>query len=191
MGNGLIVTLVILGVLVVGFLWIMGSYNGLVALGQGVKTARAQIDVMLKRRYDLIPNLVETVKGYATHEKSTLEAVVSARNAAVSASSSGSVGQSAQAEGQLSGAVRQLFAVAEAYPDLKANTNFLQLQGELAGTENQIASQSQQFNDVVRSYNTRLMSFPVNLIAGSFGFRPEQYFEIANPTEREAPKVKF
>ena len=99
--------------------------------------------------------------------------------------------QSAAAEGQLSGAVRQLFAVAEAYPDLKANTNFLQLQGELTGTENQIAGQSSQFNNVVRDYNTRLMSFPVNLIAGMFGFRPEQYFEIANPVEREAPKVKF
>lgn len=189
--NNLYILLGVAAVAVIVFLWAIASYNGLVALGQGVKTAKAQIDVLLKRRYDLIPNLVETVKGYASHEKETLERVIQARNAAVTASSSGDPTKMSQAEGQLTGAVRQLFAVAEAYPDLKANTNFLQLQGELVNTENQIAGVSGSFNNVVRDYNTRLMSFPTNLIAGMFGFRPETYFEIANPMEREAPKVKF
>lgn len=185
---------VLIGVAVVAvifFLWAISQYNGLVALGQGVKTAKAQIDVLLKRRYDLIPNLVETVKGYASHEKETFERVIAARNNAVNASASGDPAKMGAAEGQLNGAVRQLFAVAEAYPDLKANTNFLQLQGELVNTENQIASGGGGFNNVVQNYNTKLMSFPTNLIAGIFGFRPEPYFEIVNPSEREAPKVKF
>jgi LemA protein len=169
----------------------VASYNGLVALRESVKNARAQIDVLLKRRYDLIPNLVETVKGYAAHEKGTLEAVIAARNQAVSASASGDASKVGQAESQLSGAVRQIFALSEAYPDLKANQNFMQLQGELANTENQIASGGGGFNNVVRDYNTKMMSFPVNLIAGMFGFRAEPFFEITSPAEREAPKVKF
>jgi LemA protein len=178
-------------VVVVFFFWAIASYNGLISLGQGVKTARAQIDVLLKRRYDLIPNLVETVKGYAGHEKGTLEAVIAARNQAVTASAGGDAAKVGQAESQLSGAVRQIFALSEAYPDLKANQNFMQLQGELANTENQIAGTSGSFNNVVRDYNTKLMSFPVNLIAGMFGFRAEPFFELTNPGEREAPKVKF
>lgn len=189
--NTMYVLLIVLAVVVVFFLWAIASYNGLVALGQGVKTARAQIDVLLKRRYDLIPNLVETVKGYAAHEKGTLEAVIAARNNAVATSASGDTAKVGQAEAQLTGAVRQIFALSEAYPDLKANQNFMQLQGELANTENQIANTSGQFNSVVRDYNTRLMSFPTNLIAGMFGFGPEAFFEITNPVEREAPKVKF
>lgn len=189
--NTLYVLIAVAVIAVIFFLWAVSSYNALVALGQGVKTAKAQIDVLLKRRYDLIPNLVETVKGYASHEKETLERVIQARNSAVSASASGDPAKISQAEGQLTGAVRQLFAVAEAYPDLKANTNFLQLQGELVNTENQIASGGGSFNNVVRDYNTKLMSFPMNLIAGMFGFRPEAYFELVNPVEREAPKVKF
>ncbi len=191
MNNTIYLLLAVAVVAVIFFLWAIGAYNGLVALGQGVKTAKAQIDVLLKRRYDLIPNLVETVKGYAAHEKGTLEAVINARNAAVSASATGDPAKMSAAEGQLTGAVRQLFAVAEAYPDLKANQNFLQLQGELVNTENQIAGAGGGFNNTVREYNTKLMSFPANLIAGIFGFRPEPYFEIVNPTEREAPKVKF
>lgn len=178
-------------VVIVFFLWAIASYNSLVSLGQGVKTARAQIDVLLKRRYDLIPNLVETVKGYAAHEKGTLEAVIAARNQAVSASASGDAAKAGQAEAQLTGAVRQIFALSEAYPDLKANQNFMQLQGELANTENQIAGTSGQFNTVVRDYNTKLMSFPTNLIAGMFGFRPESFFELTSPAEREAPRVQF
>jgi LemA protein len=185
---------VLIGVAVVAgifFLWAVSSYNGLVSLREKVKNAKAQIDVLLKRRYDLIPNLVETVKGYASHERETLERVISARNAAVTASASGDTASIGKAEGQLNGALRQLFAVSEAYPDLKANQNFMQLQGELVNTENQIAQGGGGFNNVVKDYNTTLMSFPTNLIAGIFGFRAEPYFEITNPTEREVPKVKF
>lgn len=187
----LYILLAVAAVVVVFFLWAIASYNALVSLGQGVKTARAQIDVLLKRRYDLIPNLVETVKGYAGHEKETLERVIAARNSAMSTSASSDPAKAAQAESQLTGAVRQIFALSEAYPDLKANQNFMQLQGELANTENQIASASGSFNNVVRDYNTKLMSFPTNLLAGMFGFHPEAFFELSNPVEREVPRVKF
>lgn len=169
----------------------VAMYNGLIAANQTVKTARSQIDVLLKRRYDLIPNLVETVKGYAKHESGTLEAVIKARNGAVSAAQSGDAAAMGQAEGQLNGALRQLFAVAEAYPDLKANQNFAQLQGELVNTENQIAGAGGRFNETVRDYNTRMMTFPTNLVAGIFGFRAEPYFEVTDPVTREAPKVQF
>ena len=188
---GLIIALAFLVFVLILILWAIASYNGLVSLREQVRAAWAQIDVVLKRRHDLIPNLVETVKGYASHEKETLERVIAARNAAVAASSSGNTAQVAQAEGQLNGALRQLFAVSEAYPDLKANQNFMQLQGELVNTENQIANGGGRFNEVVRGYNTRLMSFPTNLIAGVFGFRAEPFFEIVNPAERVAPRVKF
>ena len=169
-------------------LFLIGLYNSLVGLRQQVKNAWSQIDVQLKRRYDLIPNLVETVKGYAAHEKETFERVVQARNAAAGAQG---VAQQAQAENALTGALRQLFAVAEAYPDLKANQNFLALQEELTSTENKISFARQHYNDVTASYNTRRLSFPANLFAAALGFPPEEYFEIELAEERVAPKVKF
>jgi LemA protein len=163
-------------------------YNSLVGLRQRVRNAWSQIDVQLKRRYDLIPNLVETVKGYAAHEKQTFERVVQARNAAVAATG---VAQQAQAENALTSALRQIFALAEAYPELKANQNFLALQEELASTENKISFARQHYNDVVASYNTRRLSFPANLFAPAFGFGAEEFFEIEVPAERAAPAVKF
>ncbi len=180
--------LIALGVLALIAVWFIGIYNGLVKLRQLVKNAWSQIDVQLKRRYDLIPNLVETVKGYAKHEKDTLEAVINARNAAVSASG---VAQQAQAENMLTGALRQLFALSESYPDLKANTNFLALQEELATTENKIAFARQHYNDSVATYNTKVQSFPATMVAGMFGFKEEDYFEIEDVAQREAPKVQF
>src|SRR3954462_12284932 len=184
----MIPALVVAGVVVVLVIWAISGYNGMVSLREQVRSAWAQIDVVLKRRYDLIPNLVETVKGYAAHERGTLEAVIAARNTAVAASDPAT---RSQAEGQLSGALRQLFAVAEAYPDLKANQNFMQLQGELASTENQIASYRQSYNGVVQRYNTSVMSFPNNILAGPFGFAPQPFFEIQDAAQREAPVVKF
>ncbi|MFB3908749.1 MAG: LemA family protein [Candidatus Eisenbacteria bacterium] len=180
--------LVIVALVVLLAVIAIGIYNSLVGLRQRVKNAWSQIDVQLKRRYDLIPNLVETVKGYAAHEKETFERVVQARNAAVAASG---VAQQAQAENQLTAALRQLFALAEAYPDLKANQNFLALQEELASTENRISFARQHYNDSVAEYNTRRLSFPANLFAASLGFGPEEYFEIEAPAERVAPQVKF
>ena len=185
---------VIVGLLVVvGILFVVAvsTYNSLVRQREQVRASRAQIDVLLKRRYDLIPNLVETVKGYAGHEKETLERVIAARNNAVAMSGTGDVAKVGQAEAQLSGAVRQIFALSEAYPDLKANQNFMQLQGELTNTENQIAGGGGHYNNGVKDYNTSVMSFPTNLIAGIFGFRTESFFELTNPVEREAPRVKF
>ena len=177
------------GILVIVFLWAIASYNGMVSLREQVRAAWAQIDVVLKRRHDLIPNLVETVKGYASHEKETLERVIAARNQAVSAA--GNPAQASAAEGQLSGALRQVFALSEAYPDLKANQNFMQLQGELASTENQISGFRQNYNSLVQNYNTRIMSFPTNLMAGPFGFTPQPFFEIQDAAQREVPGVKF
>jgi LemA protein len=182
------IVLIVGGVLV---LWAIFSYNRLVSLREQVRAGWAQIDVLLKRRHDLIPNVVETVKGYAAHEKGTLEAVINARNAAVAARSGSDPASLAQAEGQLSGALRQLFALSEAYPDLKANTNFMDLQRELANTENQIGGQRQQYNALVAQYNTSLMSFPTNLMAGPFGFTAQPFFEIQDAAQREAPQVKF
>jgi LemA protein len=179
---------IVLGVVLLLVVWAIASYNTLVALRERVRSAWAQIDVVLKRRHDLIPNLVETVKGYASHERETLERVISARNAAVAAPSAGA---SIAAENQLTGALRQLFAVAEAYPDLKANTNFMQLQQELAATENQISSSRQNYNSLVQQYNTRMLSFPTNLMAGPFGFTAQPFFEIQDAAQREAPAVKF
>ncbi|MBD3162190.1 MAG: LemA family protein [Candidatus Eisenbacteria bacterium] len=181
----MVIVLILLGVLV---LYAIGLYNGLVRLRQQVRNAWSQIDVQLKRRYDLIPNLVETVKGYASHEKETLERVVQARNAAVGASG---VAQQAEAENGLTGALRQLFALSESYPDLKANQNFLALQEELSSTENKISFARQHYNDVAQSYNTRRLSFPANLFAPALGFGPEEYFEIEVAAQREAPQVKF
>jgi LemA protein len=163
-------------------------YNGLVRLRQEVRNAWSQIDVQLKRRHDLIPNLVETVKGYAAHEKQTLENVTKARSQAVQAQG---VQEQAQAESMLSGALGRLMLVVEQYPDLKANQNFLALQEELTSTENRIGFARQHYNDSVMAFNTKIKSIPNNLIAGPFGFKEEPFFEIENQTEREVPQVKF
>jgi LemA protein len=184
--TGWIVIAVIVGVA----LWVMGVYNSLVALGQRVSQAFADIDVQLRQRHDLIPNLVETVKGYATHERGTLEAVVQARTAAVNAQSQDA---KVAAENQLSGALGKLFALAEAYPDLKANTNFLQLQSELSDIENKLASARRFFNNAVSEYNARIQQFPAALFAASFGFTPRTFFDLGDDrkTVEQAPQVKF
>ena len=169
-------------------LFIIYSFNRLVTLRNRIKNAWAQIDVQLKRRYDLIPNLVETVKGYAKHERETLENVTAARTRAVGA---GTVQEQGAAESMLTGALKTLFAVAEAYPDLKANQNFLMLQEELAGTEGKIAYARQFYNDNVMQYNILREMFPTNIIAGSFGFGAQDMFEIELPEQREAVQVKF
>ena len=187
MGIG-IVALILVGLAFALLLWIAGAYNGLVRLRNQLENAWAQIDVQLKRRHDLIPNLVETVKGYAAHERGTLEAVIQARNMAVSAKT---VGDRAQAENVLTGALKSLFAVAEAYPNLKANENFMSLQEELSSTENKIAFSRQFYNDSVMSYNTSIQVFPTNLIANTFGFGKRDFFEVKDEAERQAPQVKF
>lgn len=180
-----------LGVLAVIGLMLVWTYNGLVQRSVETKNAWAQIDVQLKRRYDLVPNLVEVVKGYAKHERETLEAVINARNRAASA---GTVAESAAAQSQLSGALRQLFALSEAYPDLKANQNFQALQEELTATENRIGFARQNYNDTAARYNTTLMSFPTNIVAGLFRFKSADFFEldpITGAAAREAPRVQF
>src|SRR5213080_1854890 len=164
-------TWIIIGVLVVLVVWIIMIYNGLVAMRQRVNQSFADIDVQLKQRHDLIPNLVETVKGYAGHERGTLEAVVKARQTAIAAPD---LQQKVAAENMLSGALRQLFALSEAYPDLKANQNFLNLQEELSGTEGRIAYARQYYNDTVVRYNTKIQTFPANTIAGRFSFRERE-----------------
>ncbi len=179
---------IVLGVLVLGVLLAICTYNSLVTKRVRVRNAWSQIDVQLKRRYDLIPNLVDTVKGYASHEKETLERVIQARNQAVGASG---VAQQAEAENMLTGALKQLFALSESYPNLKANENFAQLQEELTSTENKIAFARQHYNDTTASYNTACQKFPNNLLAGAFGFKCEDFFEIEEPEMREAPKVQF
>jgi LemA protein len=169
--------------------WAISTYNRLVAGREGVKAGWAQIDVLLKRRHDLIPNLVETVKGYASHESKTLEAVIAARGAAVS--SRGDAKQASAAEGQLSGALGRLLALQESYPDLKANSNFMQLQTELASTEGMIATQRNSYNNGVQGFNTEVQQFPTNILAGIFGFATQPFFEIQDPVIRDAPKVQF
>jgi LemA protein len=186
-GIGLI-ALVFLGLVVVVLGWVAGAYNGLVRLRNQLENAWAQIDVQLKRRHDLIPNLVETVKGYATHERETLEKVIQARNMAVSAKT---VGDRAEAENVLTGALKSLFAVAEAYPDLKANSEFMRLQEELTSTENKVAFARQFYNDTVMTYNTHIEVFPTNLIATMFNFGRREFFEVKAEDERTAPQVKF
>jgi len=178
------------GVVAAIVVWLAGMYNGLVRLRNHVKNAWAQIDVQLKRRHDLIPNLVETVKGYAGHEKETLENVTRARGAAVSAGGGGAAAQ-AQAESALSGALGRLMLVVEKYPDLKANQNFLALQEELTSTENKIGFSRQLYNDSVMIYNTRTQTVPTNIVAGMFGFKEEEFFELEDEAAREAPQVKF
>jgi LemA protein len=179
--------LIIIGVVVVLGLILVGMYNGLVKLRNAVDGAWAQIDVQLKRRYDLIPNLVETVKGYAAHERETLEAVIAARNVAVNAHGPG---EQAAADNMLTGTLKSLFALSEAYPDLKANQNFLALQEELTGTEGRIAYARQYYNDIVQRFNTKIQTFPSSLLAGMFGFKGREYFE-AEPESRGNVKVQF
>jgi LemA protein len=185
----IIIVLVVLAVIVLGLLgWVAGSYNGLVRLRNQLENAWAQIDVQLKRRCDLIPNIVETVKGYAKHESGTLEKVIQARNMALAAKT---VGERAEAENILSGTLKSLFAVTEAYPDLKANQNFLALQEELTSTENKIAFSRQFYNDSVMTFNTHIEVFPQNIIAGMFHFVRREFFEVKDEAAREAPKVAF
>jgi LemA protein len=182
---------VIVAIAVVAALWAVMAYNGLVSLRQRCRQAFSDIDVQLKQRHDLVPNLVETVKGYAAHEKGTLEAVIKARNAAVSAQ--GPAAQAA-AEGMLQGALRQIFALAEAYPDLKANQSFQQLQSELSDLENKIAASRRFFNNAAAEYNATRESFPAVLFAQSMGFGPQEFFNL-DEAERKAvssaPQVKF
>ncbi len=193
---------VLIGLVVVVFLVaivVVSMYNGLVSLRNRYKNAFSQIDVQLMRRYDLIPNLVETAKGYIKHERETLEAVTQARNLAYSAGkqAAGNPGDAqamtalSGAEGQLTGALGRLFAVAEAYPDLKANQNMLALQEELSATENKIAFSRQAYNDAVMAYNTQREVFPSSIIASTFNFQEANLFEVEKPQEREAPKVSF
>jgi LemA protein len=181
---------IVLGVIVVIVLWVVSVYNGLVAMRQRVGQAFADIDVQLKQRHDLIPNLVETVKGYAAHERGTLEAVIQARNSAVAAQGPA---QQAAAENMLSGALRQLFALSEAYPNLKANTNFQELQAELTDIENKLAASRRFFNNAVQEYNTSIQQFPAALFAGMFGFGPREFFDVGDErkTLDQAPQVKF
>ena len=186
----MIAVYVILGVVVILLLIMMATYNGLVGLRNQVKNAWAQIDVQLKRRHDLIPNLVETVRGYAKHERETLEAVTKARNLAQQATSAGA-GERSKLENELGSALARLMVVVERYPDLKANQNFLALQEELTSTENKISFSRQFYNDSVMKYNNQTQMFPSNIIASMLGFQASQFFEVAVADERAVPKVSF
>jgi LemA protein len=179
---------IVLGVLVVLLILVISSYNGLVRLKVQCENAWADIDVQLRRRYDLIPNIVETVKGYAAHEKGTLEAVINARNQAMSAQGPAAKGE---AEGMLAGALKNLFALAEAYPQLRAVETFTQLQGTLAQIEDTIQNARRYYNAVVRDLNTKIAQFPSNIIAGMFNFKPREFFGVTTSAEREVPKVSF
>ena len=181
---------IVIGVLVLLIVWAISIYNGLVAMRQRVDQSFADIDVQLRQRHDLIPNLVETVKGYATHERGTLEAVVQARNSAIAAPG---VEQKVAAENMLTGALRQLFALSENYPDLKANANFQQLQAELSDIENKLAAARRFFNNAVQEYNTGIEQFPAVLFATSFGFHRRTFFDVGEQraTLEQAPSVKF
>src|SRR5438045_542789 len=182
---------IVLGVIVVLLIWALSIYNRIVVLGQRTGQAFADIDVQLKQRHDLIPNLVETVKGYAAHERGTLDDVVKARNAAMSAQGPA---QASAAEAQLSGALGRLIALSEAYPDLKANTNFQQLQSELSDVENKLAAARRFFNNAVSEYNASIQSFPAVLFAGSMGFTPREFFDVGEAQRQTldvAPQVKF
>src|SRR5688500_450326 len=199
MSSALLVLGIIAAILVILGLWVAGIYNALVALRNRFKNAFAQIDVQLKRRYDLIPNLVETAKGYLKHERETLEAVIKARNIALAASQAAAANPAdanamknlGSAETGLAGALSRLMVVSEQYPDLKANQNMMQLTEELTSTENKIAFARQAYNDSVMTYNTSRETFPNVIFAGMFGFAPAELFKIDDPTERTAPKVSF
>jgi LemA protein len=191
--------LILIAVVVLLGLWVVGIYNGLVAARNGYKNAFAQIDVQLTRRHDLIPNLVETAKGYLKHERETLEAVITARNQAVTAQKAAAANpgdvaamqQLGGAENALTQTLGRLFALSEAYPDLKANQNMMQVSEELTSTENKVAFARQAYNDSVMGYNNRREMFPGSLVAGSFGFQPAALLEIEDPAKREAVQVKF
>ena len=199
MSTGTIALLAVAGVAVLFLLYFISAYNGLVTLRNRYKNAFAQIDVQLKRRYDLIPNLVETAKGYMKHERETLEAVIAARNQAVTAGQRAAANPGdpsamqalSGADAQLTGTLSRLFALAESYPDLNANQNMLQIQEELTSTENKVAFSRQAYNDAVMQYNTARESFPTVIIAGMAGFTEARLFEIEVATQREAPKVSF
>ena len=180
--------IVILGLLVLLVILAIGMYNGLVRLKVQCDNAWADIDVQLKRRYDLIPNLVETVKGYAGHEKDTLEAVINARNRAMTATAPG---DKAQAENMLSGALKSLFALSEAYPQLRAVESFTSLQNSLSQIEDNVQNARRYYNAVVRDLNTKIQQFPSNIFANMLGFKPREFFEVTAAAEREAPKVSF
>ena len=191
MSKGLKTLLIIVGIIiliiVIPYSYIKGTYNNLVTMDESVKGAWAQVENQLQRRYDLIPNYVETVKGYAAHEKEVFVKVTEARSKVAGA---GSINEKIQANNQLSSALSRLLVVVERYPELKANTNFIRLQDELAGTENRIAVERRRFNETVKVYNIKIRTFPTNIIAGMFGFEKATFFEV--PKERqEAPKVKF
>ncbi|MFO7737569.1 MAG: LemA family protein [Desulfatiglandaceae bacterium] len=191
MSRGLKTVLIIVGILilllVIPYSYLKGTYNSLVTMDEGVKGAWAQVENQLQRRYDLIPNLVETVKGFASQEREVFIKVAEARSKVAGA---GSIDDKIEANNQLSSALSRLLVVVERYPELKSNTNFIRLQDELAGTENRIAVERRRFNETVRAYNTKIRSFPTNLIAGMFGFEKATFFEV--PKERqEAPQVRF
>lgn len=179
---------IILGLIIVLFFWLIGIYNGLIKLRNRTDEAWSDIDVQLKRRHDLIPNLVETVKGYAQHERQLFEKVSQARAMAMGAKTPN---EKVQAENVLSGALKSLFAVAEAYPDLKANQNFLELQRELSDTENKIQAARRFYNGNARDFNIKIQQFPSNLVAGMLGFQKRDFFEVEEETEREPVKVSF
>ena len=184
----MIVLLVFIGIVVIIVFWIIGMYNSLVQLRNRVKNAWAQIDVQLKRRHDLIPNLIETVKGYMVHERETLENITKARSQAMSAET---ISDKVKAEGVLGGMLGRLQVAVEAYPDLKANQNFLALQEELTSTENKISFSRQSYNDQVLFFNNKIQMFPSNIIANMFNFKEEVFFEIEDKAEKEVPKVSF
>lgn len=181
---------IIIGIIVLIIIWAISVYNGLVAMRQRVDQSFADIDVQLKQRHDLIPNLVETVKGYAAHERGTLEAVIQARNTAIAAPG---VEQKVAAENMLTGALRQLFALSENYPNLKANANFQQLQADLSDIENKLAAARRFFNNAVQEYNTGIQQFPAALFASTFGFHPHTFFDLGETRTQleQAPAVKF
>ena len=196
MKKGWIVLIAVVAVLLLLFVWVKNTYNGLVTNEEGVKAAWSQVENVYQRRADLIPNLVETVKGYASHESETLEAVVSARSKATqvsvdpSALDANEIARFQQAQGELTTALGRLIALRESYPDLKANENFLNLQAQLEGTENRIAVERRKFNETARMYNTMLRRFPKNIIGSVFGFEKMPYFE-ADEGAQQAPKVEF
>jgi LemA protein len=184
----MVFTIVVLAIFIVLAFFVIQIYNSLVRLRQQVKNGWSQIDVQLKRRYDLIPNLVETCKGYMQHERNTLEAVIKARQMAIDASS---VKDQIQAENMLTSTLRSLFAVSEDYPDLKANENMMRLQEELTTTENRIGFARQFYNDQVMKYNTKREIFPASIVAGTFNFKEEEFFEVEEPEAKQTPKVEF